>query len=213
MNDAGLNLAGLGLIATGGVLLWSGVNDPEGGPLAVVRDLLKGKMPTAGVQLVTGAWAGAVAGGVQAGGDFLDNGGASGGGNNSQGGAGVGSMGRVVDVARGYLGAPYAWGGSTRKGIDCSGLVLVAYRDGAGIKLPHRATAQAARGRRVPRDQARAGDLVAWGVPGNYPHIALAVDNTQCIGAWTYGVPCRYGKIDQKAVPGFGFPDIVRIVG
>jgi hypothetical protein len=166
MGDTGLNLAGLGLVTAGGVLLYSAVNDPVGGPVGVVRDLLRGRTPTPGVRLVTG-----------------------------------------------YLGSPYFLGGTSRKGIDCSGLVLVAYRDGAGISLPHKATLQAARGRRVPRDQARPGDLVAWGVPGNYPHIALVSDSKTCIGAWTWGVPCKYGPIDQKAVPGFGYPDIIRLVG
>jgi cell wall-associated NlpC family hydrolase len=120
---------------------------------------------------------------------------------------------RVLSVARSYLGVPYRLGGASRNGIDCSGLVMVAYRDGAGIRLPHKATLQAARARKVPDDQARPGDLVAWGVPGNYPHIALVVDKVTCIGAWTWGIPAKYGKIHQKAVPGFGYPDILRVIG
>jgi cell wall-associated NlpC family hydrolase len=209
-NSAGLNLAGLGLVAAGGVLIYSGVNDPTGGPLGVVRDVLRGKTPTPGVRLVTAPttvgntgndFAPIGAGAVANTGDLFTPIGAS-----ASGAA-------VVNVAKGYLGTPYMLGGASHTSIDCSGLVMVAYRDGAGISLPHRATAQAARGRAIPRDQARAGDLVAWGVPGNYPHIALAVDNSTCIGAWTYGVPCRYDKIDQRAVPGFGLPDIIRILG
>jgi cell wall-associated NlpC family hydrolase len=199
MGDTGLNLAGLGLVAAGGVLLYSAVNDPVGGPIGVVRDLLRGRTPTPGVRLVTGGTT-KVMGPVQPAGSAV-------------GSAVGGNMGKVLEVARSYLGSPYRLGGTSKSGIDCSGLVLVAYRDGAGISLPHKATLQAARGRRVPRDQARPGDLVAWGVPGNYPHIALVVDSKQCIGAWTWGVPCKYGPIDQKAVPGFGYPDIIRLVG
>ena len=33
-----------------------------------------------------------------------------------------------LEEARGYLGAPYLWGGMTYAGIDCSGLVHMAYR-------------------------------------------------------------------------------------
>ena len=33
-----------------------------------------------------------------------------------------------VQEARSYLGAPYEWGGMTARGIDCSGLVHMAYR-------------------------------------------------------------------------------------
>ena len=59
------------------------------------------------------------------------------------------AAGSPLDVARSYLGAPYLWGGLTEAGIDCSGLVHMAYR-----RL----------GRLVPRDadqQARAGLEVA----------------------------------------------------
>ena len=33
-----------------------------------------------------------------------------------------------VEEARAYLGAPYEWGGMTERGIDCSGLIHMAYR-------------------------------------------------------------------------------------
>jgi cell wall-associated NlpC family hydrolase len=199
MNGAGLNLAGIGMIAAGGVLAYSGVNDPVGGPIGVLRDLLTGKTPTPGVRVVTpgtavGSAVGAAIGGAAS-------------------GINAGTGARIVDVARGYLGVRYSLGGASNSGMDCSGLVMVAYRDGAGIVLPHKATLQAARGRLVSRDQVQAGDLVAWGVPGNYPHIALAVNTSTCIAAWTWGVPVKYGPIDQKAVPGFGLPDILRVLG
>jgi len=211
MARSGLSLAGLGLVAAGAVLTYAGVNDVEGGPVGVATALLQGRTPTPGPRTVTESGtggkvltrAGPVTGlGVGVGDVFPAVGLA---------GAAVGAA--VVGVATTYLGVPYALGGASRKSIDCSGLVMVAYRDAAGIALPHKATLQAARGRRVPRAQAQAGDLVAWGVPGNYPHIALVVDAERCIAAWTWGTVVKYGKIDHKAVPGFGLPDIIRIVG
>lgn len=194
MPGVGLSLPGLVLMGGGLVLGYAGLNDPVGGPVGVVKDVLQGKTPTPGVQTISqqaGAAAGAAVGKI------------------------IGSAGRtsVLNVARSYLGVRYAWGGMSRNGIDCSGLVLVAYRDGAGIKLPHRATLQAARGHRIDRSQVAPGDLVAWGVPGNYPHIALAIDADQVIVAPHTGTVVQIQKLWEKKVPGFGYPDIIRILG
>lgn len=203
MAGGGLSLPGLALMGAGVVLTYSGLNDPVGGPVGVVRDVLRGKTPTPGVQTITGvgaAVAGAAAGGARAGAAAVTGGGST-------------TRARILSVARSYLGVPYRLGGASRSGIDCSGLVLVAYRDGAGIALPHRATLQAARGRRVDRSQIQPGDLVAWGVPGNYPHIALAVDADTIIVASTWGKPVQYQRLWERKVPGFGYPDIIRILG
>ena len=44
--------------------------------------------------------------------------------------------GKVISMARQYLGVPYVWGGSSPKGFDCSGLVMYVYAK-VGVKLPH----------------------------------------------------------------------------
>lgn len=50
MADGGISLGALGLIAGGVILAYAGVQDPPGGPVGVVRDILQGKEPQRGVQ-------------------------------------------------------------------------------------------------------------------------------------------------------------------
>jgi cell wall-associated NlpC family hydrolase len=67
-----------------------------------------------------------------------------------------------VDEARAYLDCPYEWGGMTEQGIDCSGLVHMAYRR-LGRLVPRDAGQQEAAGTPVPPNGLRRGDLVCYG--------------------------------------------------
>jgi cell wall-associated NlpC family hydrolase len=66
---------------------------------------------------------------------------------------------RVVSLALEHLGAPYARGGSSPDGFDCSGFVMFVYRH-VGVALPHNAEQQYRRGSAVRRDALQPGDLV-----------------------------------------------------
>jgi cell wall-associated NlpC family hydrolase len=70
------------------------------------------------------------------------------------------AAGSPVDVARSYLGTPYLWGGMTEQGIDCSGLVHMAYRR-LGRLVPRDADQQEDAG--VEVGEPRPGDLVTYG--------------------------------------------------
>src|SRR5262249_16518495 len=67
-----------------------------------------------------------------------------------------------VREARAFLGAPYLWGGLTRHGIDCSGLVHMSYRR-LGRLVPRDSAQQEQAGGPVPDDELRPGDLITYG--------------------------------------------------
>ena len=67
--------------------------------------------------------------------------------------------GDVLEEARFYLGAPYEWGGMSERGIDCSGLIHMAFRR-LGILVPRDSWQQEAAGVEVAESDLRPGDIV-----------------------------------------------------
>lgn len=72
---------------------------------------------------------------------------------------------RILDVAYSIEGAPYLWGGTSTKALDCSGLAKVSYLAN-GIILMRDASQQALTGTRIKAEDwrtCRAGDLLFFG--------------------------------------------------
>ncbi|MFN3405863.1 MAG: C40 family peptidase [Cytophagaceae bacterium] len=65
----------------------------------------------------------------------------------------------VINTARSYLGTSYKYGGSSRAGMDCSGLVITAFNS-ANIQLPRTSQEMSKTGRTVSINELQAGDLV-----------------------------------------------------
>ncbi len=69
----------------------------------------------------------------------------------------------VIEAAAAMTGTPYLWGGKTAKGVDCSGLVQVAFA-GSGVSVPRDADQQFSVGQltatRWCRGGMRAGDTM-----------------------------------------------------
>jgi gamma-D-glutamyl-L-lysine dipeptidyl-peptidase len=77
-----------------------------------------------------------------------------------------------VEHARTLLGAPYEWGGMTSEGIDCSGLVHMAFRACGGL-VPRDADQQEEAGEKLPDADLRTGDLITYGPAERADHVAF----------------------------------------
>ncbi len=80
-------------------------------------------------------------------------------------------------VAEQFLGAPYLWGGRDAAGLDCSGLIQLAFQ-ACGKAAPRDADQQAALGFEVEAKDLQRGDLAPW-----KSHIGIMLDEARLLHA------------------------------
>lgn len=83
----------------------------------------------------------------------------------------------VVLQAKKYLGTPYAYGGTSRSGIDCSGLVINSFPP--KYELPRTAKAMSKEGKRTKLKKLKPGDLVFFktGRGRKITHVGIVISN------------------------------------
>lgn len=67
---------------------------------------------------------------------------------------------QLISEARKWLGTPYVYGGSSRSGTDCSGMIMELFRTVYNIKLPRSAAMQQSYSSEIERNNLTAGDLI-----------------------------------------------------
>ena len=78
----------------------------------------------------------------------------------------------VIAYAYTYLGTPYVYGGTSYRGIDCSGFTMQVFNH-FGYNLPRTVSAQYAMCRRVSDSERRPGDLLFFNTCGGLSHVGI----------------------------------------
>ncbi len=84
----------------------------------------------------------------------------------------------VVEAARKFIGTPYKYGGTTRTGMDCSGLLLNSFR-AIDVNLPRSSEDQSKTGHEVSIKDLQPGDLLFFATgkkKKKVTHVGLVTD-------------------------------------
>jgi len=117
----------------------------------------------------------------------------------------------IIQFAQKAIGTPYLWGGLSKSGIDCSGLVHLAYRK-HWTQIPRDAHEQWMKAKPIKRTELKPADLIFSAKadnPRKITHVALYAGNGQIIEAPQTGMVVReisfkekYGKAPDEVESG-----------
>ncbi len=83
----------------------------------------------------------------------------------------------LLDVVA-NLGVPYAYGGRSKEGMDCSGFTSLVYENAAHRALPRTVSGQFRTGKDVDADSLQFGDLVFFDTTGESPsHVGIYLED------------------------------------
>lgn len=109
----------------------------------------------------------------------------------------------VVNVCISMLGVPYVWAGESRTGVDCSGLVVYAYRQVGVGGLPHQSNSLKNYGVGVSRSEMKLGDVVCYDIRGSsdsVEHVGIYAGNSQVIHASSSRNRVEYANLDMYPI-------------
>ncbi|SQD77052.1 NlpC/P60 family protein [Moritella yayanosii] len=89
------------------------------------------------------------------------------------------AQGLLLSQYNDWRGTPHKWGGMSKKGVDCSGLVKLTFEQQFSLSLPRTTAGQVKVGHSIKRQQLRTGDLVFFKTGVNVRHVGIMVDELQ----------------------------------
>lgn len=104
----------------------------------------------------------------------------------------------LADVALSLRGTPYRYGGATRGGFDCSGLVFYAHRQ-VGVTVPRTSRDQAGGARQIKESKLRRGDLVFFKIGSRHVnHVGIYIGDRRFVHAPGAGKPVGVNSLDDE---------------
>jgi len=101
---------------------------------------------------------------------------------------------KAAAVALEQVGVPYRYGGATRTGFDCSGLVQFSYGH-AGKSVPRTTGQLWSNTTTVGREDLQAGDLLFFSIEGKMSHVGLYIGRQQFVHAPSSGRTVTVAKL------------------
>lgn len=92
----------------------------------------------------------------------------------------------LVKEAKKWIGTKYRYGGHSRSGTDCSGMVMEVYKKVCGVKLPRSSREQQAFCKKIKRENLRKGDLVFFSTGKSrksVSHVGLYIGDGEIVHA------------------------------
>ncbi len=103
----------------------------------------------------------------------------------------------LVKVALAFLDAPYRFGGSSVRGIDCSGFVKKIYSL-FGVDLPRTAAEQSHVGIEVAKSSLTEGDLIFFVKKNRIGHVGIYIGNNKFVHAASSNKGVRVDSLDSS---------------
>jgi len=89
----------------------------------------------------------------------------------------------IISGIEEYENVPYRYGGSSKKGVDCSGFVMMLFKNFFGITLPHGSRNQVTLGETVGMDELKPGDLLFFKIGKGIGHVGIYLSNGYFVSA------------------------------
>ena len=100
-------------------------------------------------------------------------------------------------IAVRQIGVPYQYGGSSRRGFDCSGLVQYAYAN-VGTRIPRTTAEQWRQLTPVSGNHVRVGDLLFFRIDGKVAHVGMYIGNRRFVHAPSTGRQVSTASLDSE---------------